>query len=327
MVLWFQLPIPLIDTHILTRLQNYMNLTSPSQVHFNDFRAINHYVGTWLRYPVSAILICLAVILHFQHSSSRFRSVHNMQNLRKLESENWPQIKPITSLDLLKEDLDKGPWAMSKLPLDFCKEHGLMGIKEVDGKKQWTIDRGPAQRVFALQLGPLWRGAHALPIHMKALFVIFCAKAEKDRDIAKQLIRQIAASAESGELDFTGVEELVKKYQHSNIIQWLEKRHAYVYTFMASLLEVARSDGVLASAEFLWLKPVDRRLWYVMNSIGRQTAFVEIAGVFAHWVAEKKVGYAMKTPMIKEALHALEQCMDELLYIEEGERWHISSAA
>ena len=56
---------------------------------------------------------------------------------------------------------------------------------------------------------------------------------------------------------------------------------------IASLLEMARIDGVLASAEFLWLKPVDRRMWYMLNCVGRQTAVAEIAGLFAHWQAEK----------------------------------------
>jgi intracellular multiplication protein IcmP len=322
---WVHLPTPNVQN--LNRLQYYMQHTSVRKISFDDFSRLNRYIGNWVRYPTAFILVSLAVVVHFFHKGSRFCSTYNMQDLRKLEGENWPQIKPIMPMDLLKEDIDQGPWAMSQLPLAFCKENQLLSVKEVQGKKQWSLQRGPAQRVFALQLGPLWRGAKNLPIHIKALFVIFFAKANKDRDLSKQLIRQIAASAETGKLDFTGVEELLKKYQDSSILQWLEKRHAYVYTVMASLLEVARTDGVLASAEFLWLKPLDRKLWYVLNCVGRQTAFTEIAGVYAHWLAEKKVGYAMKTPMVKEAVVALELCISETLFIEEGERWHINSAA
>ena len=67
------------------------------------------------------------------------------------------------------------------------------------------------------------------------------------------------------------------------------KANAYVYSFMATLLEVSRSDGVLASSEFLWLKPLDRRLWYVLNHVGRQTAVVEVAEQFLTGWLEKRL--------------------------------------
>ena len=83
---------------------------------------------------------------------------------------------------------------------------------------------------------------------------------------------------------------------------------------MASMLELARTDGVLASAEFLWLKPLDRKLWYMLNSVGRQTAVPEIAGAFAHWTAEKKTKRALRVPMVDEAAKSLEVAMKEIIY-------------
>ena len=90
------------------------------------------------------------------------------------------------------------------------------------------------------------------------------------------------------------------------------------------MLEVARVDGVLATAEFLWLKPVDRRFWYMMNSVGRQVSVVEVSGPFAHWLAEKKVGRALKTPMVKEAVVALEEAMEGILVVNKEDSWHSS---
>ncbi len=34
---------------------------------------------------------------------------------------NWPQITPVLDLDLIKTDIDKGPWAMAMTPMQFCK--------------------------------------------------------------------------------------------------------------------------------------------------------------------------------------------------------------
>lgn len=321
------LHLPTPNTSELDVLQKYIMLANPKSVLFSDFTKLNVYVGNWVRYPSVFILFILAFVIHFRHVSTKYRQVYSMDSLKKLEVENWPQITPVLSLDLVKEDPEKGPWAMTKRPLDFCKENNLLSVEVVNGKSEWGLSRGPAARVFALQLGSLWKEPQTLPIHIKALLVIFLARADNDRDVAKRLLGQISASAACGKLDFTGVEDLLKKYQNSHILKWLTKRHAYVYTMMATLLEIARTDGVLASAEFLWLKPVDRRLWYVLNSVGRQTAVVEVAGVFAHWIAEKKIGRALKTPMVKEAVTGLEQAIKETLYIGEGERWHTINVA
>lgn len=303
----------------------YMKSMPADRVSFQNFAAINAYVTDLLVYPYMAILLLLSVIIYFRHGTIRFRQTYSMNSLKKLEVENWPQITPVVNIDLVKQDLDEGEWAMAKTPLNFCKEHNLAKLTVIDDRKVWTIDTGPATRLFAMQLGPLWQGADALPIHIKALIVIFVARAERDRDVAHRVLKQIAASAASGKLDFTGVNELFQKYGRSKIIRWLETKHAYVNTLMSTLLEIARTDGVIATAEFLWLKPVDRRLWYVLNSVGRQTAVVEVSGVFAHWLAEKRLQRPLKSPMVKRAVMALKMSLEDTLYVAPEDRWHTSN--
>lgn len=317
-----------INTPKLTYWQHFMTVADKEKVVFPQVGAISSEFGRWFRYPVMVVLLGLAAFMWFHNRASRFRHSYSMQSLKKCEVENWPQITPVLSLNLLKKDLDKSPWAMAKLPLDFCKEHNLLRLMEdEERKKVWRLKAGPTERLMILQMGPLWKGVQALPIHVKALVVIFVARAERDHKVAEDLLRQIAGSAAHGNLDFNGVCELLNKYQNSKVIKWLEKRHAYIGTMMASMLEVARTDGVLATAEFLWLKPVDRRLWYALNSVGRQTPVVEIAGLFAHWLAEKKLQRPLRIPMVKEAVVALEACVKEILYVGDEEKWHTSHAA
>lgn len=80
------------------------------------------------------------------------------------------------------------------------------------------------------------------------------------------------------------------------------------------MLEAARTDGVLATAEFIWLKAVDRRLWYMLNSVGRKTAFPEVAGPFAHWKIEKRLRRPLKVPMVDTAVDAMEEAISEIIY-------------
>lgn len=320
---------PQINLSSLNYWQNVIvTTTEPKEVVFDQVAALSHEVGTWLRYPLMAIVLGLSGWLFLWNRKSRFNHTYNMNSLKKLEVQNWPQITPVVNLKLREQQLDDGAWAMAKLPMDFCKENDLLGTSEdAEGKKIWIVKEGLAERLFVLQVGPMWQGVQSLPIHIKALIVIFVSRIQRENKVSDHFISQISHSAESGRLDFTGIEEALVKYENAKIIKWLEGRHAYVYTLMASLLATARAEGVLATAEFLWLKPVDRRLWYMLNSVGRQTAVVEVAGVFAHWLAEKRIKRRLRTPMVREAVVALDADIRNILYIADEDRWHTSLAA
>lgn len=312
--------LPLLNLEQLDALESYTQSADPAQVGWTKFAAINAEFGRWVRYPVMLILIALAVFSYLRRGA-QFQHTYTMKSLRVVGQEVWPQITPIISLDLVKEDIDTGPWAMAVPPLNFSRQHDLLTTKVVAAKKIWILKQKPAYRLFVMQLGPLWKGLAYLPIHSKALAYIFLARATGQRPAANSVLKQIAVSASSGKLDFTDISEKLKTFYDNGIIKWLEKRHAYTSTLLASLLEIARSDGVLASAEFLWLKPVDRRLWFVLNSVGRRTSVVEVSGVYSHWKAEKKVGRALKTPMVKGAVDALDEALQTILVVEEGDQW------
>jgi intracellular multiplication protein IcmP len=295
---------------------------------FSQVILVSHLVGQWLRYPAIAILLVLAYYLKFKHPGDQFRRTFTMKRLRSTEVELWPFITPILDENLVKTPLDKGPWAMAKQPLDFCKENKILhtGADKV-GITTWDVNTSEAEGIFSQQLGPLWNGLERQPVYIQALAIIFVAKLQRDAGIERRFIHQIAASAKKGgRLDMTGIKELVSKYADSKPIRWLETRHAYRTTLMASLLEMARSEGVLATAEFLWLKPVDRRMWYMLNAVGRQTAPVEVAGAFSHWQTELKVRRPLRTPAVNSAARALKEAVSQILYVGREESWRTSSA-
>ncbi len=55
----------------------------------------------------------------------------------------------------------------------------------------------------------------------------------------------------------------MNKYKNSRPVTRVLRAHAYVLTVMASMLLLARKEGVMATADFLWLKTIDRTLWYI----------------------------------------------------------------
>lgn len=314
----------------VTKLINFTGLPAPQfnladwvvylrkgigvEISFEDMVTISTMVGDYLKYPLALLTVVGAAALHFGGASHLFRHVFDGKSLKTLEQEIWPQITPVVKLDLVKAKLDEGPWAFSPSPMRFCKKYDLLDIEERQGKYTALLKRGAAHRIFSLQVGPRWHGPDKLPIYTKALFAIFAARVNADRKGAEALIDHLSSTAGDGKPDFTGTEELLRKHAGSKKVGKIVSVHAYVTTVMASMLVGARGLGVIASAEFVWLKPIDRRMWYMLNSVGRATAVPEICGAFAHWVAEKKLGLPLTVPMVEEAVRGMEVELSAVIY-------------
>jgi intracellular multiplication protein IcmP len=314
---YIHLPIP--DTQKLKDIFAILN-SKPVNMPLDELVGLSNAVGRYYVIPFFILIVGMGVVTYYLNVSEKFKHIYTMESLRKGENKIWPQVTPVMRVDLVKKDLDEGPWASSLSPMLFAKKHKLLVEKKEDSKVTVSLNEGAAYRVFSLQLGQFYRDIQTFPMHVQALFAIFLARANQDRENADKLLTQIAASATSSDkLDFKGVKEVVIKHKNSKYAKFIESRHAYLLTAMATLLELARTDGVLATAEFIWLKPLDRTLWYTLNSVGRQTAFPEVSGVFAHWLAEKKLDRPLKVPVIEEAVKALNLAIKEMVYEPEEE--------
>lgn len=294
-----------------------------AHVSMNDLGTLSTQIGYYFRIPVALILSAMALFAYFKNPTSRFKKTYSMKTLLADEKTNWPPVVPINKLDLVNEDLDKGPWAMSLPPMQFAKKYNLLiADKPVVSEallsskvvQTASINRELAREVFSLQIGPFWENAKVLPIHTRALFAIFAGRIAGDREGSTNLLAQISNSTETGRLNFSGVDQLLTKHLSHKIVTKILKQHAFVLTVMASMLVAAREDGVLAASEFLWLKAVDRRLWFMLSSVGRQTPFCEVSGPFAHWLAEKELNRRLNVAMIEEAVNGLELGIKEFIY-------------
>lgn len=307
----------------------YYAKSNPANIGFQELITIGGTVGGWIRIPLVILMLILAVVVYFGNTTRVYKRIYGMRDLAKLEKENWPQINPVVNLDLIKTDIDTGPWAMAMTPMQFCKRYRL--LEEIRPQRQESLSRksaarvevvlkrGEANKLFALQLGPLWKGSNNLPSYTRALFAVFAARINADSKSAADILARLAASSTGSSLDLSGVDALLKKHENTKLVQKVVQSHAYVTTVMAAMLAAARDDGVQASADFLWLKPVDRRLWYTLNTVGRQTPFIEVGGIFAHWIAEREAGRKLLVPMVEEATNAVELALKEIVYVPDEE--------
>lgn len=296
-----------------------MQTVDPATVTWGQLMKLTRSVGEYVRYPIVAIFLILAGFLYKSDITLKYRRAHDMKSLRAQEQYNWPAIMPVVKQDLVSQDINTGPWSMALSPMEFARKYQLLRKDDalmdapVPGQEMTAaIRRGDAKRVFTLQLGPYWDGFERCPPHARALAAIFMARMNRDRGSAVKIMESLDKSCSMGKPDYSMATSVFRKYQDTELVQEIFSKHAYLMTVMASLLFAARDDGVVASSEFLWLKPIDRRLWYMLNCVGRQTPFAEVGGPFAHWRAEQAMGRRSLVPMIDEAIKALEVAVKEV---------------
>jgi len=296
-----------------------MDTVDPATINLQQLIALMTDVGEYIRYPVIVILAIMGVVLYRSDITLKYRRAHSMKSLRTQEQKNWPAIMPVVKQNLVDTDINTGPWAMALTPMEFARKHkllkkndALMDNQTPGDEMTATVRRGDAKRVFTLQLGPVWNGFEHCPPHACALAAVFMARMNRDKSAAYKILAALDKSTSDGKPDYSVATSILKKYQQCENVQAILGQHAYVLTVMASLLKGSRDDGVMPSSDFLWLKTIDRRLWYMLNCVGRQTPFAEVGGPFAHWVAEKTSGRRSLTPMIDEAIRAMEVAIKEI---------------
>jgi intracellular multiplication protein IcmP len=87
-------------------------------------------------------------------------------------------------------------------------------------------------------------------------------------------------------------------------------QHAFETTALMRALVTARQEGgVLAPAQFTWLRGHNRILWYPLNNIGRQSFHMEAMGAMSHYVAEKRTSRPIPVPKLKDALDTIKEYM------------------
>ncbi|WP_342051309.1 MULTISPECIES: secretion/conjugation apparatus DotM-related subunit [unclassified Cupriavidus] len=75
--------------------------------------------------------------------------------------------------------------------------------------------------------------------------------------------------------------ETFEKWRAHPLARNLAKIHHWEYTFLFGLLKQARRNGKFGPWSFIWIKPTDRVMFYVLDSEGRETPHTEGAMSFS----------------------------------------------
>ena len=262
------------------------------------------------------ILFLLMIFYAFKKSPpSKYRNSYNLDSLIEIQARTFKIIKPFVKFNPLKDVVPRAPGSPvpAELPLfaealgpeEWCAKNK---IPSVDGE----LDQDAMEEAFAAQLDKKWQGPKKLPPHLQVILAAFALKTSRKRVESDILLGEIAEcwSHKSGlKLDRSIVSKARKILRNKDLSEKTISacnRHAYVSTALLGALEAARSEGgVLAPAQFVWLRGHQRALWYPLNNLGRNSFHIEALGTMSHYRAEVHVQRPIPKPMVKDAVMAL----------------------
>lgn len=269
-----------------------------------------------IKFPIALILGIIGLWCLQYGPGTNNRRKMNLDSLINAQAKNFPVIAPFVKFNPSKQP-PRAPGAPvpAELPL----------FAEALGPEEWlayhsipipdgNVDRQASYLAFAQQLGPRWAGWEKLPPYKQILLACFCLKASRKRKEADSMIGRIAQcwSFEKGlSLNkdrklLSDARAVLKNKELSSLVLRRANQHAFHSTAMLRALATAREEGgVLAPAQFVWLRAFDRTLWYPLNNLGRQAFHMEAFGAMAHYKIEKMTQRPIPRPKVEAAIDTI----------------------
>jgi intracellular multiplication protein IcmP len=271
-----------------------------------------------LKYPFAILMGLGAIWCVFKGPKTSYRSHLGLEGLIQRQSQNFAVIAPF-----VKFNPSTLPYRAPGSPVPA----ELPPFSEALGPEEWVayheitlendvLDTEKVEKKFVAQLKGRWKGPAKLPDYMQVLLAAFCLKASRKRDEADNMLGRMAHcwTLEDGlklSKDRKLLGEARKILRNKDLAAGtMEKanQHAFLTTAMLSALDHARNEGgVLAPAQFVWLRAHDRTLWYPLNNLGRQSFNMEALGAMAHYKIEKRTLRPIPAPKVEGAVGMLSE--------------------
>lgn len=247
---------------------------------------------------------------------TQYRRKFDLSGLIGAQAENFPIIAPFVKFNP-QDQPQRAPGA--PVPAELPPFAEALGPEEWIAYNQIPVPDGNLNEqaafvAFSRQLGPPWRGAQKMPPHKQVLLAAFCLKASRKRRDADDLLGRLAKcwSIEDG-LSLKKDKSILRDAQKIMADKKLSEKvlkncgqHGFENTAMLRGLATAREEGgVLAPAQFVWLRAFDRVLWYPLNNLGRQSYHMEALGALAHYKAERLTRRPIPRAKVQEAVNSI----------------------
>lgn len=299
--------------------RRWLPIANPdTEINFEAIKVMTLLAVLPLKYFFAAGLGILGVIVMFKGPGTYYRRRMGLEMLMQEQAKSFPTIAPFLKFDPRKLPFRApGQPVPAQLPIfsEALTPEEWLSYHEISFEGG-RLDTGRAYQALALQLGKRWQGPLKLPLHMQGLYAVFALKHIRKRKQSEDMLNALALawSAEKGfnppSKLVAEIRKVIKDPKMGGALQKFADQHAYETTALLRCLQRAREEGgVLAPAQFVWLRGHDRTLWYPLNNLGRKSYHAEASGALVHYTNELIAGQRIPTPRFDEVIKGFETYM------------------
>ena len=297
----------------------------PSGVQFDQLMRLYRNIGTELLYPAMALVLGLAGLCFFRAGNARFTRTFDLEKLMAEQAKTSRCTAAFVGRGLKLSGVGAGDPRPADPALHVAE--WIAKYAQRDGR----FDEASARRELVRQLGAEWKGRSKTSPTVRCMLAVFALHGVQRRDEAAGLLGLLseglpADKTDSGDgpkqplaFDPRTLAVADRVLAETKVSVWaieIMDAHHFATPGLMSVLNAARlRGGILAPAQFAFLKLVDRRLWYALHALGFESDSliahphpsqrVEAIGTRAHWAAERAVGAPIPTPEFDAAIAAI----------------------
>jgi intracellular multiplication protein IcmP len=298
---------------------------NPAVVQFNDLVRLYRNIGTEFLYPAMALVLAVGTLCFRRAGNSRFTRAFDLDRLMAEQARTSRSTAAFVRRGLKLSGIRAGDPRPADPALHASEWIARYATR--DGR----FDEASARRELIHQLGTEWRSRADAPPALRCMLAVFALHGVQRREEAARLLGLLSeglpvAGGDGGDgpaaplaFDPKTLAIVDRALAELSVAAWaLEIMDAHHFTTpgLMSVLNAARlRSGVLAPAQFAFLKLVDRRLWYALHALGFEadgplahphpSQRVEAIGARAHWAAELAIGAPLPTPEFDAAIAAI----------------------
>lgn len=262
-------------------------------------QALLYKVGMQLNYVIIPAGITCIGVLAFAHPRRKYRLRHSQKTL----AETAKPVHPLSALALRSDTIKEKAWDSACSPYELAVKEKLTVKREGGGD---TLHRHKASHYLTQQLGrraTLKVPADPLICVVQSILTCYVIGNRRLADHLAVSASQIFSVHKNLNKEIIGhASKIWKKHAKDERVRQLFDRHAYQYTFLCGLFDVAKAGGIVHPARFQWVKLIDRRLWYILNNLGRKSVFIEGVSVISHYEHERLCNRPLVKPVIEAVL-------------------------
>jgi intracellular multiplication protein IcmP len=317
-----------------------------ADITWEQFAMVRDLVHSQLKWVFSAAIAVMAAVVMFKMKGQGYKRVFSLgggkgkpQSLAHYQSERW---KVATYSAYFDPDGRDKHITQAATPMEFLRDNG---IPYENGIFTEDVREGKLKETFIAQLGKPWNGVERADLSVQVVLVL-CALHYLRRKNALAERETLSVAWAQGRDGSAAMKDLVERYlgpekdwitaggqkaapavdkegkpvpakevgdrDVRKVIKKICGKHAYSNPGVFAILDKARArGGVLASADFGYIKQLDRTLWYTLSNCGRRRFFIEAAGAVAHFFAERVTDNPLVDANVENALNGVEDYLEE----------------